>query len=178
MAAGMPGPFKLTCAAGIILTGVLLLLLVCGCIAPDSEPGNAAKNNPTTTATPALTTTPTTAKAVPDTIRVIKFQPTRVCHSCLLLGNYAKETIEVYFPAEYAAGKITYETVNYQDPKNDELVRKYGAMGSSLFITVMREGEEEIYSANDMWGYIGDKEEYMTVFKAKLDALMAGEDYA
>ncbi|MBN1455836.1 MAG: hypothetical protein JW945_06275 [Methanomicrobia archaeon] len=175
MAAGMTGPFKLTCATGIILTGVLLLLLVCGCIAPDSESDNAAKNNPTTTTTPALTTTPTTAKAVPDTIKVIKFEPARPCRSCTLLGNYAKETIEVYFPEEYAAGKITYETVNYQDPKNEDLVWEYGVTGSSLFITIVRNGKEEIHVANDMWGYIGDKEEYMTVFKAKLDALLAGE---
>jgi len=171
----MTRPCRSTRAAGAILTGVLLLILLCGCIAPDQEPGNAADNNPKTTASPALTTTPTTANAAPDTIRVVKFEPTRPCHSCTLLGNYAKETIEVYFPAEYAAGKITYETVNYQDPQNGELVRKYGVSGSSLFITVVRNGEEEIHNANEMWGYIGDKEEYMTVFKAKLDALLEGE---
>ena len=171
MAPGIIPACRLTGAAGAILIGVLLLLFSCGCIAPDPEPGNP-------TAPPALTTTPATANAVPDTIRVIKFQPKRPCYSCLLLGNYAKETIEVYFPEEYAAGKITYETVNYQDPKNGALVRKYGVIGSELFITVIRNGEEEIQSAYDMWQYIDNKEEYMTVFKAKLDALLMGEEDA
>jgi len=171
MAAGITLFCRPTRAAGAILTGVVLLLFSCGCIAPDTEPGNP-------TAPPALSTTPATATAVPDTIRVVKFQPTRPCYSCTLLGNYAKETIDVYFPAEYAAGKITYETVNYQDPNNIEVVRKYGVSGSELFITVIRNGEEEIYNANEMWGYIGNKEEYMTVFKAKLDALLRGEEDA
>jgi len=178
MASGITPSCRRTRAAGAILTGVLLLILLCGCIAPDQEPGNAAKNTAMTTPTPALTTNPTTANAAPDTIRVVKFEPTRPCYSCTLLGNYAKETIEVYFPAEYATGKITYETVNYQDPQNIEVVRKYGASGSELFITVIRNGAEEICSANEMWGYIGNKEAYMTVFKVKLDALLEGEEDA
>ncbi len=171
MASGITPSCRPTRAAGAILTGVLLLILVCGCIAPDPEPGNP-------TATPALITTPATAKPIPETIKVVKFEPTRPCYSCTLLGNYAKETIEVYFPAEYAAGTLQYETVNYQDPKNGQLVRKYGVIGSELFITVIRNGDEEIYNANEMWGYIGNKEEYMTVFKARLDALLRGEEDA
>ena len=170
MASGMTGPFKITGARSGILTGVLLLLLISGCIAPDPDPGNTSLN----TTTPALTTTPANPISVPKTIKVVKFEPARPCRSCTLLGNYAKETIEVYFPEEYASGQITYETVNYQDPQNEELVRKYGATGSALFITVVRNGKEEIHFANDMWGYIGNKEEYMTVFKTKLDTLLAG----
>lgn len=164
--------------AGFIITSVLIAVVLCGCIAPEQGTGNATKNTSMTTATPAVTTTPAPAKTVPETIRVVKFEPTRPCYSCALLGNYAKETIEVYFPEEYASGQITYETVNYLDPQNGELVRKYGASGSALFIAVIRNDDEEIRSANDMWRYIGNKEEYMSVFRSKLDALLKGEDHA
>ena len=110
----------------------------------------------------------------------IKFEPARPCQSCTKLGNYAKETIELYFPEEYQSGKIRYQTVNYQDPNNIELVKKYGVSGSSLLITVIAgdDNEEETIDANDMWRYVGNKEEYMTVFKTKLEGILSAYEHA
>jgi hypothetical protein len=159
--------------ASALITGVIGVLLVCGCIAPPNEPGNATNDSLRNT-TPQLTPTPPLQEAAMIRIGVVKFEPTNPCQSCTLLGNYAKETIELYFKEEYESGIMRYETVNYQDPSNIERVRKYGVSGSALFITVIRDGEEEIIGANDMWGYIGSREEYQRVFKGKLEAVLKG----
>jgi len=105
------------------------------------------------------------------TIKVVKFEPNNPCQGCTNLGNFAKETIEKHFPEDYKSGKITYETVNYQDPKNRQLIEKYNVMGSSLYITVIEEGKEEIIDANDMWNYVWKKEEYMKIFKNNLEEI-------
>ncbi|MBN1763156.1 MAG: hypothetical protein JW878_08815 [Methanomicrobia archaeon] len=170
--------------AGILIIGVSLSLIVCGCIAPANDAGTAtdtALHNSTLNSTPTPTPTPTppVTEPVQITLTVIKFEPARPCQLCTKLGNYAKETIELYFPEEYQSGKIRYQTVNYQDPNNIELVKKYGVSGSSLLISVMTDDNEEATTdANDMWQYVGNKEEYMTVFKTKLEGILSAYEDA
>ena len=159
--------------AGIMMVGIILSVLFCGCIETEKET-DAVTNNSSQNTTQEIQTTSSIKEPANITLKVIKFEPARPCSSCTLLGNFAKETIELYFQEEYQSGKISYETVNYQDPKNLDLVKKYGISGSSLYITVINDGNEEIINANDMWSYVGNKEEYMNVFKNKLDELIKG----
>ena len=159
--------------AGIMMVGIILSVLFCGCIETEKET-DAVTNNSSQNTTQEIQTMSSIKEPANITLKVIKFEPARPCSSCTLLGNFAKETIELYFREEYQSGKISYETVNYQDPKNLDLVKKYGISGSSLYITVINDGNEEIINANDMWSYVGNKEEYMNVFKNKLDELIKG----
>ena len=171
MATGINRTQKSALIVGIIIIGIILSLLVCGCIEPDEDMANATNSSLQNT-TPNITTTPPAAEPSNITLKVVKFEPASPCYSCTLLGNYAKETIELYFPEEYQSGKISYETFNYQDPKNMDLLKKYGVSGSSLYITVITDSGEEIIDANVMWNYVGNKEEYMRVFKKGLDNLL------
>ena len=173
MAAGIKHNQKSVFIVGTIITGILFVILCCGCVAPEREPEDLTNSSLHNT-TPVVNITPSASKPANITIKVVKFEPARPCSSCIKLGNYAKETIEIHFPEEYKSGKISYETVNYQDPKNIDLVKKYGISGSSLYITVIQDDEEEIIDANDMWRYIGNKEQYMNVFKAKVDEILKG----
>ncbi len=174
MAAGM-NP-KASLIAGMVVMGILITSLVCGCIGPDKEPEDLTNSSLHNTS-PAVNVTPPVSKPADITIKVVKFEPSRPCQSCIRLGNYAKETIEQYFPEEYQSGKISYEAVNYQDPENMDLLKKYGVSGSSLYITVITDGEEEILDANDMWLYIGNREEYMNVFKIKLEGILSAYEH-
>ena len=174
MAPRMKGYRRSSVIAGLIIAGALIAVVVlCGCIAPANDAGTATDSslhNTTLDSTP----TPTPQESVQIILTVMKFEPARPCQSCTKLGNYAKETIELYFPEEYQSGKIRYQTVNYQDPQNIELVKKYGVSGSSLIISVITAGnEEQTIDANDMWRYVGNKEEYMTVFKTKLEGILS-----
>jgi len=173
MGTGMNHNKKSFLVAGIMMVGIILSVLFCGCIETEKET-DAVTNNSSQNTTQEIQTTSSIKEPANITLKVIKFEPARPCSSCTLLGNFAKETIELYFQEEYQSGKISYETVNYQDPKNLDLVKKYGISGSSLYITVINDGNEEIINANDMWSYVGNKEEYMNVFKNKLDELIKG----
>jgi len=161
--------------AVIIIAGIILTLLLCGCI--ENEP-EAVTYNSLQTTTPAINTTPSIQEPTDLTIKVVKFEPTHPCQSCTKLGDYAKETIDTYFTEEYQSGKISYHAVNYQDPENIDMIKKYGISSSSLFITVITDGEEEIINANDMWQHVGNKEEYMKVFRNKLDVILKGYQHA
>jgi len=170
MVAGKNQKQKSALIAGIIITGILITLLGCGCIEPEKETNNVTNNSLQNT-TQDIKTTPSIQEPANITILVVKFEPARPCQSCANIGDFAKETIELHFPEDYKSGRISYETVNFQDPENIDMVKRYGVSGSSLYINVIKDGKEEIIDANDMWSYVWDKEEYIKVFKDKLDAL-------
>ncbi len=170
MGTGMSRNQKTFLIAGIIITGIILTLLFCGCIEPEKETNNVT-SNPLQNTTQDIKTTSSIPEPADIIIKVVKFEPARPCQSCANIGDFAKETIELHFPEDYESGKISYETVNFQDPENIDMAKKYGIRGSSLYINVIKDGKEEIIDANDMWSYVWDKEEYIKVFKNKLDAL-------
>lgn len=158
---------KAILVAGI---SIILILLFSGCIGTEKETDNKIDNKiNTNSSNNTLQNTTNNIKNI--TIKVVKFEPPNPCQGCTNLGNFAKETIQTHFPEDYNLGKITYETVNYQDPKNRELLEKYNVRGSSLYITVIKDGKEEVIDANDMWNYVWKKEEYMKIFKNKLEEI-------
>ena len=143
--------------AGTAVTVIIIAILFCGCMETEKEIEDTKnikeiKNNSIT-------------------IKVVKFEPNNPCQGCTNLGNFANETIQKYFLEDYKSGKITYETVNFQDPKNTDMIKKYNVLGSSLYINVIKDGKEEIIVANKMWDYVWNKEEYIKIFKNKLETL-------
>jgi len=154
--------------AGIAGIAIIITILLSGCVGTENvtDDKTELKNNSGT-----VNETVTEQKPENITIKVVKFEPDNPCQGCTNLGNYAEETIKTHFPEEYKSGKITYETVNYRDPKNRQIIEKYNVMGSSLYITVIKDGKEEIIDANDMWNYVWEKEEYLKIFKDKLDEI-------
>lgn len=172
MAAGMNNHNqKASWSAVLIIVGILVTVLFCGCIEPETEADDVT-TKPLQNTTQDIKTPASTSEPADITLKVVKFEPPNPCKSCTNLGNFAKETIELYFPAEYKSGRISYETVNFQDPESIDMIKKYSISGSSLYITVIKNGKEEIIDANDMWNYVWNKEEYMIVFKDKLDAII------
>jgi len=161
--------------AGIAGIAIIITIILSGCIGTEKETDNKINNN---TSNNTLQNTANDIKnniSITEpkdiTIKVVKFEPNNPCQGCTNLGNFAKETIQTHFPEDYNLGKITYETVNYQDPKNRELLEKYNVRGSSLYITVIKDGKEEVIDANDMWNYVWKQDEYMKIFKNKLEEI-------
>ncbi len=162
---------------GFLITGIIFVVLISGCIETIKEPENSANitNNNTSASSANISQNAANNDSISKpkniSIRVVKFEPNNPCQGCTNLGNFANKTIQKQFPEDYESGKITYGTINYQDPKNRQLVEKYKVTGSSLYITVINEYEEEIIDANDMWNYVWKKEEYIDVFKNKLEEI-------
>ena len=69
-----------------------------------------------------------------DTIEVVHFHGNQQCISCVTVGEYALKTIEEKFPEEYKKGIIVFKEINGELPENREMVQKYQARGSSLFV--------------------------------------------
>jgi hypothetical protein len=109
-----------------------------------------------------------------ESIAVYHFHPTNGCVSCTTMGDYAEETVKTYFPRELETKKITFDHINYQDPKNADLVKQYNVTGSALMIGVTDASGLHTEENIKVWYKIGNKEEYMTYLKDLLEKRFTG----
>ncbi|MDH7510097.1 MAG: nitrophenyl compound nitroreductase subunit ArsF family protein [Methanolinea sp.] len=110
-----------------------------------------------------------------DKVEVYHFHATRQCYSCVVLGEYAEETVKTYFGPELASGKLVFGHINVDLPENRAIVERYGPTGSSLWIGVTNRGEFSKEENIRVWYKIGNKEEYMEYLKGVIEKRLAGD---
>ncbi len=101
-------------------------------------------------------------------IEVVHFHGTRQCWSCIKVGELALKTIEEEFPGEYESGEITFLDVNGELVENVDIVEKYQARGSSIFVNKIINGEDNIEEDIAVWRLIYNEKEFIEYFKNKL----------
>jgi len=118
-------------------------------------------------------TVSSTAKV--EKIEVYHFHGNHQCASCIAVGNLAEETVNTYFADEVKSGKIVFGHINGELPENQELVMKYGATGSSLWIGVYDSQGFHPEQNINVWYKINNKEDYMAYLKGVIEQKLAGE---
>jgi len=123
------------------------------------------------TSSPTEISTPT--PIIPaDKIEVVHFHGTHQCWSCITVGEYALKTIKEKFPEEYASGKIVYKDINGELKENQEIVIKYQARGSSLFINAIRGDKDDITEDTTVWRLVNNESQFVSYFENKLNTLL------
>ncbi|MCJ7828097.1 nitrophenyl compound nitroreductase subunit ArsF family protein [Patescibacteria group bacterium] len=107
-----------------------------------------------------------------DKIEVVHFHATRQCWSCITVGEYALQTIKDKFPEEYQSGKIVFKDINIELLENKELVTKYQAGGSSLFVNVISNNIDNIKEDTAVWQLVNDQEKFTDYFENKLKTFL------
>jgi len=158
----------------IIIVSLLAIIALLGL----SVLGKGNKSEKTVLSTnqsvsPAVTTVPTEAEIIPaDKIEVVHFHATQQCWSCLTVGEYALKTIKEKFPEEYTSGKIIFKDINGELKENQEIVVKYQARGSSLFVNVIRGDKDDIAEDTTVWRLVNSESQFVNYFERKLSSLL------
>ena len=103
-----------------------------------------------------------------ERVEVLHFHATQQCWSCTTVGELALKTVAERFPQEYAAGRIVFRDVNYDLPANRDLVIKYQARGSSLFVSAVANGQESIGEDVTVWRLVNDERQFLDYFEGRL----------
>lgn len=107
-----------------------------------------------------------------DKIVVVHFHKIHQCTCCINVGKWAQETIETYFSDEYEKGLIEYKDVCVEE--DPEEAARYDAFGSSLYINVIQNGEDNISEISEVWNHCHNHDTYIEVFKKILDNVLNG----
>jgi len=111
-------------------------------------------------------------KKIPEKIEVVHFHATQQCWSCITVGEYALKTIKERFPEEYKNGTIIYKDINGELPENEQMVNKYQARGSSLFINTIIKGQDNIEEDVTVWRLVVNEIQFINYFANKLNNLL------
>jgi len=112
------------------------------------------------------------AKISAEKIEVVHFHATQQCWSCITVGEYALKTIKEKFPEEYKNGTIVFRDINGELPENKDMVMKYQAGGSSLFVNAIANGKDNIEEDVTVWRLVSNESQFISYFQNKLNKLL------
>lgn len=102
-----------------------------------------------------------------DNIELLYFHRTDRCTSCNNAEQYARDTLNTYYPEEAGSGKISMQSIDYQ--QNKEMADKYDVNMQGLKIKTTRNGQETVRDVPEVWAYVKDRDAYMNYLKGEID---------
>ena len=116
----------------------------------------APTQNPTATVGTADNISPVAGQPqspLPNRVDVIYFHVNQRCPTCLCFEQQVNHVVEAYFGDAITSGSLTYKVLNAQEKQNADLAKKYGAVGSQLFINTVVNGKDHIEDIQDIWNW-------------------------
>ena len=113
---------------------------------------------------------PTATKATgKNRVEVLDFYGTHRCTTCINIEANSRYTLDSAFKKEVKAGTVVFKTINFDDSNNEKIVTEYGAYGTSLFLNVVKDGNEKHIDLTEFafkWG--NEKEKYAKLLEEKI----------
>jgi len=154
----------------IVLVLLTASFVLAGCGGQVSDTVNTPLQPSSTVSVEGLMSEAMQQKA--DKIEVVHFHATQQCWSCTTVGKYALKTIQERFPKEYKNGMIVFRDINGELPENRDMVIKYQARGSSLFVNGITGEQDHIQEDVRVWRLVNDEQAFMDYFEGKLKELL------
>jgi hypothetical protein len=108
-----------------------------------------------------------TTSSAPERIELLYFHRTDRCVSCNNAEQYARDTLNTYFPDEVKSGKLSIQSIDYQ--KDTEMAKKYNVNVQGLKLVEYRGGQETVKDVSEIWAYVRDKNAYMSYLRDALN---------
>lgn len=107
----------------------------------------------------------------PVKLKIVYFHSEHRCPTCLSIEDNTRKTLNTYFSKELKEGSIVFQVLNADDSKNEKLVEKYQAEGSSLYLTkVSGSSEATTDFTNFAFSYSrNDPDKFIAGLKAEIE---------
>jgi hypothetical protein len=143
----------------IIMLTLVGVVVAAGCNGPAAAPGDAPKaagDAPKAAADSKASTAKVAGKpgAAPDKIIVYYFHGNRRCPTCLGIQDNIEQTINERFAEETAAGKLSFEEINFEEEANKRFVDEYQLSFSTMIVAAQADGKTVKWeNAEKVWEY-------------------------
>ena len=113
---------------------------------------------------------PATAISDNNDVEVYYFHMTTRCVTCKTVEAEARKNIEMLYPAQVKAGKITFIALNLDEASGKSFSEKLGVNSQTLLIV---KGDQKINITNEGFLYaVSQPQKFTEVMKSKIDPLM------
>jgi len=169
----------------LAIIAILAVGLLCACASPATPP-TSPPDEPAVP--PATTTTPSDEPSTPQTqdgtmdllnrVDVVYFHRPQRCPTCLCFEERITYVVNTYFQDELKSGKLTFGVYNIGDSKNTDIVRKYSAVSSQLFINTVKDGTDRITDIQKIWswGCRTNKQGFDQQVKSAIEQSLKGQE--
>jgi len=141
---------------------------------PDTTPIIPEPVSPATPVVPDTPPIPEPPVIKADRLELIYFHRAQRCVSCIYAEDGVRYTLQKYFAEELANNIISFDVYDLGEEANTALIEEYSAYTSSLFINVIRDGEDNIEEVNEIWLVVGDEEAFVETVKNRIEAELMG----
>ena len=132
---------------------ILAIGLAFACASPAIPPISPLDEPPGPSDEPSTSQTQDASLNLLDRVDVVYFHRPQRCPTCLCFEERIIYVVKTYFQDELNSGKLTFQVCNIGDSKNAAIVKKYGAVGSQLFINTVKDGTDHITDIQDIWSW-------------------------
>lgn len=112
----------------------------------------------------------------PDRIDMVYFYDSKICHCQIAPGEHIQGTLFVNFNGEQTSGKLTYRSIDLADKNNAAIISKYGATSQSLFVDLVKAGNERTIAIPEFLLVKDDDEALDRLITGRIQRYLAGEE--
>jgi hypothetical protein len=162
----------------IAIGTILVVGLLCACASPAIPPTSPPDEPPGLPDEPPTSQTQDEPINLLDRVDVVYFHRPQRCPTCLCFEERVIYVVNTYFQDELNSGKLTFQVCNIGDSKNTDIVNKYGAVGSQLFINTVKDGTDHITDIQEIWSWScrSDKPGFDQQIKSVIEQSLNGKE--
>ncbi len=103
-------------------------------------------------------------------VKVVYFHTDYRCATCNKLEKYSEEIVNKYFADDLKSGKVVWESINYEEEKNEHFVDKFNLYNKSLIIMKYENGKmKEWKNLEKIWELVSNEKKYKDYVKKEIN---------
>jgi hypothetical protein len=112
-----------------------------------------------------------------DGLVVYYFHGNTRCPTCQSIESQAKEIVHADFASQLSSGAMTWKILNYEQPANTQLTKKFEIQMPVVVLAKMKAGQIEDWKRLDeVWALVGDKPAFAKYVREQITSLVAADN--
>jgi hypothetical protein len=111
-----------------------------------------------------------------DGLVVYYFHSNTRCPTCQSIESQAKDTVQADFASQLSSGAVTWKILNYEQPANAQLAKKFEIQMPVVVLAKMKAGQVEDWKRLDeVWALVGDKPAFAKYVREQVTRMLGPE---
>jgi hypothetical protein len=108
-----------------------------------------------------------------DGLVVYYFHSNTRCPTCQSIESQAKDTVQTDFASQLTSGAMTWKILNYEQPANAQLTKKFEIQMPVVVLAKMKAGQVEDWKRLDeVWALVGDKPAFAKYVREQITRML------